>query len=109
MGDLSGVVSPESISYLRSLGVGAVRLNSIFASHNYPEDYYNAESLTEVDRKLGSVEDVRTLAKKLHANNMSLILDLPVHIVKYNKYKISHPSLRKIKMLVLVPQSTSIL
>jgi glycosidase len=85
MGDLGGVMSPESINYLRGLGVGAVRLNSIFASLHYPEDYYNAESLTEVDHKLGNIEDVRTLAKKLHANNISLILDLPVHIVKYNK------------------------
>ncbi|XP_059471343.1 4F2 cell-surface antigen heavy chain-like [Neocloeon triangulifer] len=84
VGDLNGVVSPESISYLKSLGIGAVRLNSIFQSHNYPEDYHNAESLTDVNQKLGSLEDVRTLAKKLHANNISLILDLPVHIVKYN-------------------------
>ncbi|CAB3365556.1 Hypothetical predicted protein [Cloeon dipterum] len=84
VGDLSGVVSPESINYLKGLGIGAVRLNSIFTSHNYPEDYHNAESLTDVNQKLGSIEDVRTLAKKLHANNISLILDLPVHIVKYN-------------------------
>lgn len=77
VGDLRGIMT--RIEYLENLGIGAVRLNSIFASKHYPDQYENINSLMEIDKIVGTVDHLEQLAYSLHARNMSLILDLPIY------------------------------
>ncbi|XP_073824526.1 amino acid transporter heavy chain SLC3A1-like [Musca autumnalis] len=77
IGDLKGIVKRSD--YLKSLGVSAVRLNSIFPSPHYPDDFKNVTNLTEVSKVLGTTEDVQQLSQALHLRNMSLVLDLPLY------------------------------
>lgn len=67
------------MGYLQALGIGAVRLNSIFPSKNYPDHFQNVTTLMEVDDVLGGTKELRILADLLHARNMSLVLDLPIY------------------------------
>ncbi|XP_013113563.2 alpha-amylase 3 isoform X1 [Stomoxys calcitrans] len=77
IGDLRGVV--KRLDYIKSLGVSAVRLNSIFPTSHYPEDFNHIASLMEVSKVLGNLGEVQQLSQSLHARNMSLILDLPLY------------------------------
>lgn len=76
LGDLLGMTT--RLGYLKSLGVTAVRLNSIFPAKNYPDHFQNVTSLLEIDEILGGTKDLAILAESLHARNMSLVLDLPL-------------------------------
>lgn len=69
------------IGYLHSLGVGVVRLNSIFPSKSkhYPDYFQNVSTLAEIDEVLGNKKDLKFVADSLHARNMSLVLDLPIY------------------------------
>lgn len=73
---MRGIVN--RVDYLKSLGVSAIRLNSIYPSAHYPEDYENITSLMNISPVLGSLDDLQQLSQSLHARNMSLILDLPL-------------------------------
>ncbi|XP_037959760.1 neutral and basic amino acid transport protein rBAT-like isoform X2 [Teleopsis dalmanni] len=86
-GDIRGI--ENRIEYLASMGVAAVRLNSIFPTSHYPDDYKNTTSLTKVAHVLGDVHDVAQLAKSLHERNMSLILDLPINVLVKDLGKVS--------------------
>ncbi|XP_075151565.1 amino acid transporter heavy chain SLC3A1-like isoform X2 [Haematobia irritans] len=77
IGDLRGIV--KRIDYINSLGVSAVRLNSIFPSPHYPDDFNNVTNLLEISKILGTLEDVQQLSQSLQARNMSLVLDLPLY------------------------------
>ncbi|XP_043277023.1 maltase A2-like isoform X2 [Venturia canescens] len=77
IGDLRGITM--RLDYLKDLGVKGVRLNSIFRSEHYPENYGSITSLTLIDENLGSLEDFDSLVSNLHSRNMSLILDLPLY------------------------------
>ncbi|KAL5280606.1 hypothetical protein ACFFRR_004538 [Megaselia abdita] len=77
IGDLLGIRS--RIEYLEKLGVRAVRLNSIFSSPHYPEDFNNVTSLTEIDHHIGTISDFELLVQNLNQRNISLILDLPIY------------------------------
>lgn len=87
LGDLNGIT--ERLSYLKYLGVSIVRLNSVFTSTHYPDDFRNVDTLYKIDPTLGDLEDLRTLVDKIHLNNMSLILDLPI---SHPTYRIDEPS-----------------
>lgn len=76
LGDLRGIT--KRIDYLSALGVGAVRLNSIFTAEHYPDDYNNVTSLVNIATVIGSTTDLLQLSRALHAKNISLILDLPI-------------------------------
>lgn len=76
IGDLKGIAS--RVEYLDSLGVKMVRLNSIFPARDYPENYQNITSLIEIAAQLGNLTDFNILVNALHAENIYLILDLPV-------------------------------
>lgn len=65
--------------YLSKLGVGGVRLNSIFPSNDYPIDYENITTLLAIDKKLGTSEDMMFLVRTFHNKNISVILDLPIY------------------------------
>ncbi|XP_030384209.1 4F2 cell-surface antigen heavy chain-like [Scaptodrosophila lebanonensis] len=79
IGDIGGILN--RMDYLASLGVSAVRLNSIFDSAHYPDDYDNPTSITRISSVIGKVTDIKNLANALHQNNMKLILDLPLRQV----------------------------
>nr|XP_022918538.1 neutral and basic amino acid transport protein rBAT-like [Onthophagus taurus]XP_022918539.1 neutral and basic amino acid transport protein rBAT-like [Onthophagus taurus] len=86
IGDFKGI--SLKASYLKQLNVRAVRLNSIFKSENYPEDYKNSSSLIELAPELGTLQDFKLLAISLRLNNISLILDLPLwpHVKKLQSF-----------------------
>lgn len=67
------------IGYLHSLGVGVVRLNSIFPSKHYPDHFQNVTTLMDIDEVLGGKKELRIVIDALHAKNMSLVLDLPIY------------------------------
>ncbi|CRL00593.1 CLUMA_CG013853, isoform A [Clunio marinus] len=79
IGDLRGLAS--QVSYFQNLSIGAVRLNSIFASKQYPESFREIETLMEISKDLGTVNDLEFLISVLHEKNISLILDLPLYPV----------------------------
>lgn len=76
-GDLRGLT--HRVDYLTKLGVIGVRLNSIFPSKNQPDHFQNVTTLMGIDEVLGTAEDLKTLARTFHNNNLSLILDLPIY------------------------------
>lgn len=76
-GDFNGIV--DRLDYLESLKVKTIRLNSIFPSENYPYDFKNVKSLTDIDPKLGTSTDFSDMVTDVHQRNMKLILDLPLH------------------------------
>ncbi|RZF45321.1 hypothetical protein LSTR_LSTR015635 [Laodelphax striatellus] len=77
IGDLRGISS--KVDYLKTLGVRAVRLNSVFPAEHFPEHFYNIENFTNIEKTLGTMEDFRGMVKTLHKNNISVILDLPLY------------------------------
>ncbi|KAG5674625.1 hypothetical protein PVAND_004579 [Polypedilum vanderplanki] len=77
VGDLRGLA--DKVSYFQNLSIGAIRLNSIFEAKNYPEDYKNIDSLMNISKELGTLEDMKFLVSELHSKNISLILDLPLY------------------------------
>ncbi|XP_011500070.1 PREDICTED: neutral and basic amino acid transport protein rBAT-like [Ceratosolen solmsi marchali] len=77
IGDLRGIIN--RLDYLDNLGVKGIRLNSIFLSKQYPQQYMNIESLTEVEPTLGTLADFDDLVTAIHKRNMAVILDLPLY------------------------------
>lgn len=67
------------IGYLHSLGIGVVRLNSIFPSKHYPDHFQNVTTLLDIDEVLGGKKDLKIVIDSLHDKNMSLVLDLPIY------------------------------
>ncbi|KAL3268147.1 hypothetical protein HHI36_007275 [Cryptolaemus montrouzieri] len=76
-GDFRGI--SKNADYIAALGVRAVRLNSIFETPRYPEDYKNVSSLVNIARALGNTEDFKSMIKHLRSKNLSVILDLPIY------------------------------
>uniref|UniRef100_A0A1B0D366 Glycosyl hydrolase family 13 catalytic domain-containing protein n=1 Tax=Phlebotomus papatasi TaxID=29031 RepID=A0A1B0D366_PHLPP len=77
LGDLKGLAS--RVDYIESLGVGAVRLNSIFPAKHYPDHFQNVTTLMDIDEILGSTRDISYLTRIFHRRNISLVLDLPIY------------------------------
>lgn len=77
IGDFLGIANKTD--YIQFLNVRAIRLNSIFSSIEYPENYKNITSLTEIATPLGTLMDFAVLINSLHDKNISLILDIPVY------------------------------
>ncbi|XP_070505120.1 maltase A1-like [Chironomus tepperi] len=77
VGDLRGIA--DKVSYFQNLSIGAIRLNSIFSAKNYPEDYTNIDTLMNITKELGTMDDMKYLVSELHSKNISLILDLPLY------------------------------
>uniref|UniRef100_A0A1A9W5C9 Glycosyl hydrolase family 13 catalytic domain-containing protein n=1 Tax=Glossina brevipalpis TaxID=37001 RepID=A0A1A9W5C9_9MUSC len=77
LGDLRGIA--KRIDYFKTLGVSAIRLNSVFNSPHYPEDFKNITSLKNIAPVLGHLDDMRQLTHMLHSHNISIILDVPLY------------------------------
>lgn len=56
-----------------------VRLNSIFPSQNKQGHFQNVTTLDAIDEVLGTSDDLETLVRTFHNNNLTLILDLPIY------------------------------
>ena len=70
-GDLRGIL--QHLDYLLDLGVNTLYLNPIFlASSNHR---YNTSDYFQIDPRLGTLADFRTLVDALHTNDMRIILD----------------------------------
>lgn len=65
--------------YFRTLGVSAIRLNSIFPAKDYPEAFQEVQNLTSVEPHLGTISDIKYLLTALHSSNISVIIDLPIY------------------------------
>uniref|UniRef100_A0A336M3K7 CSON011544 protein n=1 Tax=Culicoides sonorensis TaxID=179676 RepID=A0A336M3K7_CULSO len=76
IGDIQGINS--RVQYLKQLGVGAIRLNSIYPSKHYPEAYQDTKTYFSIDHHLGDFNDFEALVINLQRNNIALILDLPL-------------------------------
>jgi glycosidase len=77
VGDLRGLAG--KVQYFQNLSIGAIRLNSIFEAKNYPENFKNIDSLMNISKELGTIEDMKFLIAELHSRNISLLLDLPLY------------------------------
>ena len=71
-GTLAGIAS--RLDYLDDLGVGVVYLNPIHPSGSYHR--YDVEDYLAVDPRLGSLDDLRALARDIHRRSMRLVLDM---------------------------------
>lgn len=76
IGDLRGIAN--RVNYLKNLGVGAIRLNSIYPATHYPEHYDERTTFFGIDPVLGDFNDFGALVTNLHKSNISLLLDLPL-------------------------------
>ncbi|MDP2041119.1 alpha-amylase family glycosyl hydrolase, partial [Algoriphagus sp.] len=74
-GDLKSM--PETLPYLEELGVNFLHIMPIFES---PEDEsdggYAVSDFRKVDERFGTLEDLISLRKKMHAKGMYLMLDI---------------------------------
>ncbi len=77
-GDLSGL--EERISYLRELGITIVHLMPLLKGPAGKSDGgYAVSNYQEVEPRLGSIDDLRRVAGRLHDEGMLLELDLVVN------------------------------
>lgn len=79
-GDLRGI--EQHLDYLQGLGVTAVWPTPVYQNHS-PEAYhgYHATDYYAVDEHYGSMSDLQSLTRALHARGMKLLLDtVPNHV-----------------------------
>ena len=77
VGDLRGIV--DKIDYLKSIGVKTVWLTPIYASGGQ-DGGYDVTSYVDIDPIYGTMCDFDELVRKLHSNDMHLIMDfIPNH------------------------------
>lgn len=74
IGDLNGLA--RTANYIANLGIRGVRFNSIFESHDFPEDYRNFTSYTKIAPQLGTIEEFKRTCSILNSRNVSVLLDL---------------------------------
>jgi alpha-glucosidase len=87
IGDLRGIAS--RIDHVARLGVDAIWLSPFYPSP-FADGGYDVSDFTDVDPRLGTVDDVRALAEAAHARGIALLLDLvPCHT------SIEHPWFRE--------------
>ncbi|MDO7887190.1 glycoside hydrolase family 13 protein [Hymenobacter cheonanensis] len=76
VGDLKGIIS--RLDYLKSLGVGTVWLNPIYASPN-DDNGYDISDYRQIMPELGTMADFDELLKGMHARGIKLVMDLVVN------------------------------
>ena len=77
-GDLKGV--SDNLNYIKDLGMTAIWFTPIFENDMKPEygayHGYAATDMYKVDRRFGTNEEFQALIKKVHANDMKVIMDM---------------------------------
>jgi oligo-1,6-glucosidase len=76
VGDLKGITS--RLDYLKSLGVGTVWLNPIYASPN-DDNGYDISDYRQIMPEFGTMQDFDALLKGMHARGIKLVMDLVVN------------------------------
>jgi len=76
VGDLKGISS--RLDYLKSLGVGTVWLNPIYASPN-DDNGYDISDYRQIMPEFGTMADFDELLKGMHARGIKLVMDLVVN------------------------------
>jgi cyclomaltodextrinase len=74
-GDLRGIIN--HIDYLKTLGVETLYLTPIFKASSYHR--YDTIDYKEIDKYVGTLNDLKELANILHNNGMRIILDVTIH------------------------------
>ena len=70
-GDLRGIL--QRLDYLLDLGITALYLNPIFAANSTHR--YNTSDYYQIDPRLGSLADFRSLVEAAHRNEVRVVLD----------------------------------
>jgi oligo-1,6-glucosidase len=76
VGDLKGIIA--RLDYLKSLGVGTVWLNPIYASPN-DDNGYDISDYRQIMPEFGTMADFDTLLKGMHQRGIRLVMDLVVN------------------------------
>jgi len=76
VGDLKGI--SQRLDYLKSLGVGTVWLNPIYASPN-DDNGYDISDYRQIMPEFGTMADFDALLKGLHQRGIKLVMDLVVN------------------------------
>jgi oligo-1,6-glucosidase len=76
VGDLRGITS--KLDYLKSLGVGTVWLNPIYASPN-DDNGYDISDYRQIQPEYGTMADFDALLKGMHQRGIKLVMDLVVN------------------------------
>lgn len=76
IGDLQGII--EKIPYLQSLGVDAIWLSPVYESP-MADQGYDISNYRAIHPDYGTMDDMKTLIKKLHDVGIKLIMDLVVN------------------------------
>ncbi|GGG36032.1 alpha-glucosidase [Hymenobacter glacieicola] len=76
IGDLRGIIS--RLDYLKSIGVGSVWLNPIYASPN-DDNGYDISDYQQIMPEFGTMQDFDELLRGMHQRGLKLIMDLVVN------------------------------
>lgn len=76
VGDLKGIIS--RLDYLKSIGVGTVWLNPIYASPN-DDNGYDISDYRAIMPEFGTMADFEALLKGMHQRGLKLVMDLVVN------------------------------
>lgn len=76
VGDLRGISS--RLDYLKSLGVGSVWLNPIYASPN-DDNGYDISDYRQIQPEFGTMADFDALLQGMHARGLKLVMDVVVN------------------------------
>ncbi len=76
VGDLRGII--QRLDYLKSIGVGTVWLNPIYASPN-DDNGYDISDYRQIMPEFGTMADFDALLKGMHQRGIKLVMDLVVN------------------------------
>lgn len=86
IGDLNGVIM--KLDYLKDLGYNGIWLMPIHPSDSYHK--YDVKDYYDVDKKYGTIEDLKKLIDECHKRDINIIIDLVL-----NHTSKSHPDFSK--------------
>lgn len=86
IGDLNGVIM--KLDYLKDLGYNGIWLMPIHPSDSYHK--YDVKDYYDVDKKYGTIEDLKKLIDECHKRDINIIIDLVL-----NHSSKSHPDFSK--------------
>jgi glycosidase len=91
-GDLRGI--EQHLDYLQQMGVTTVWTTPVYENHEGNSYHgYGATDLYKVDEHYGTLADLQSLARALHARGMKLVLDtVPNHVGPENPWVNDEPT-----------------
>jgi glycosidase len=91
-GDLRGI--EQHLDYLQKLGITTIWPTPVYQNHG-PEAYhgYHCTDYYSVDEHYGSLDDLKSLVRSLHARGMKLVLDtVPNHVGPFHPWVNDEPA-----------------